>query len=63
MSKSRSVAAPRRGLLGRWNLVVLALALIVLVVGYLVLEGGHPGAAAALLVLGYCVLVPLGIAL
>lgn len=63
MSKSRLATAPRRGLLGRWNLIVLAVALIVLAIGYLVLDGGQPSLAAALLVLGYCVLIPLGIAL
>jgi hypothetical protein len=32
------------------------------VAGYAVLSAGHPSAAAVLLVLGYCVLFPLGIA-
>jgi hypothetical protein len=44
---------------------VLALAAAVgtLVAGYLLLLGGHPSAAAVLLVAGYCVLFPLAIAL
>jgi hypothetical protein len=55
--------APRRFLLTRRNLVILAAALAVLVAGYLTLAAGHASLAAALLVVGYCVLVPLGIAL
>jgi hypothetical protein len=34
-----------------------------LVAGYLVLAAGHASAAAVLLVVGYCVLFPLAIAL
>jgi len=54
---------PRRFVLARRNLIILALALVVLVAGYLTLRAGHPSAAAVILVLGYCVLFPLGIAL
>jgi hypothetical protein len=43
--------------------VILAAALLVLVVGYVTLAAGHASAAAAILVIGYCVLFPLGIAL
>jgi hypothetical protein len=50
------VLAPR-------NLIILALAVLVLVVGYLTLRAGYPSAAAVILVLGYCVLFPIGIAL
>lgn len=53
----------RRQALGRRNLVVLAAALAVLVAGYLLLRAGRPSAAAVLLVVGYCVLVPLAVAL
>ena len=53
----------RRFLLTRRNLILLAGAVVVLVAGYLTLAAGHPSAAAALLVLGYCVLFPVGIAL
>jgi hypothetical protein len=35
----------------------------VLVVGYLTLRAGYPSAAAVILVLGYCILFPIGIAL
>ncbi len=43
--------------------MVLGAALVTLGAGYAVLLAGHPSAAAVLLVLGYCVLLPLGIAL
>jgi hypothetical protein len=49
--------------LGKRNLVFLAAALLSLVAGYAVLMAGHASPAAVLLVLGYCVLFPLGIAL
>ena len=64
--RSHSAAAgssPRRFVLARRNLVILALALLLLIVGYLTLRAGHPSAAAVILVIGYCVLFPLGIAL
>ena len=64
--RSQSAAAgspPRRFVLARRNLVILALALLLLIVGYLTLRAGHPSAAAVILVIGYCVLFPLGIAL
>lgn len=50
-------------LLGRRNMILLAAAVLALILGYTVLSSGHPTAAAVLLVLGYCVLFPLGIAL
>jgi hypothetical protein len=50
-------------LLGRRNLILLAAAVLALILGYTVLSNGHPTAAAVLLVVGYCVLFPLGIAL
>ena len=53
----------RRFLLTRRNLFILAAAVVVLVAGYLTLAAGHASLAALLLVVGYCVLVPLGIAL
>ena len=52
-----------RPFLGRRNLILLAAAVASLVAGYAILSAGHPSAAAVLLVLGYCVLFPLGIAL
>ena len=45
------------------NYVLLAAAIVCLVVGYWLLSGGSTGAAPILLVLGYCVLFPLGLAL
>jgi hypothetical protein len=53
----------RRFLLTRRNLIILAGAVVVLAAGYLTLSAGHASAAAVLLVLGYCVLFPIGIAL
>jgi hypothetical protein len=54
---------PRRGLLRGRNVVVLLAALGCLVAGYLVLNAGAASLAAVLLVVGYCVLFPLAIAL
>ena len=55
--------AGRRGLLGRRNVLVLLAATLSLVAGYLTLQAGSASAGAILLVLGYCVLFPLAIAL
>ena len=55
--------SPRRGLLGRRNVIVLAAATGCLVLGYLALSSGAASLAAVLLVIGYCVLFPLAIAL
>jgi hypothetical protein len=43
--------------------MILGAAVLVLVAGYVTLSAGHASAAAVLLVIGYCVLVPVGIAL
>jgi hypothetical protein len=56
-------AAPRHYVLAPRNLIILALAVLVLVAGYLTLRAGYPSAAAVILVFGYCVLFPIGIAL
>ena len=48
--------------LGRKNLVILALGALSLVAGYLLLQSGSTTPASILLVLGYCVLVPVGLA-
>jgi hypothetical protein len=56
-------AGAKRFLLARRNLLILAAAIMVLVAGYLTLMAGHPSAAAVILVVGYCLLFPLGIAL
>jgi hypothetical protein len=63
MTAIRTASPPERAFLGRRNLILLAAAVASLVAGYAVLSAGHPSAAAVLLVLGYCVLFPLGIAL
>lgn len=62
-SRGAQPAPPRRFPLARRNLVLLAVALLVLAAGYLTLSAGHASLAAVMLVVGYCVLVPLGIAL
>lgn len=56
-------APPRHFVLAPRNLIILALAVLVLAAGYLTLRAGHPSAAAVILVLGYCILFPIGIAL
>jgi hypothetical protein len=56
-------APPRHFVLAPRNLIILALAVVVLIAGYLTLRAGYPSTAAVMLVLGYCVLFPIGIAL
>jgi hypothetical protein len=63
MSQTEFAQGGRRPLVGRRNLAVLAAALLALVAGYVLLAGGSTSVAAILLVLGYCVLFPLAIAL
>lgn len=59
-----SVTSGRPGFpLGRKNLVILTLGVLSLVAGYLLLQSGSTTPASILLVLGYCVLVPVGLAL
>lgn len=43
------------------SLLLIGAALVCIVAGYVVLSAGSASAAAVLLVLGYCVLLPLGI--
>ena len=62
MSNPRPSAPQRHFVLAPRNLVILAVAVLVLVVGYLTLQAGHASAAAVILVVGYCVLFPIGIA-
>lgn len=52
-----------RPFLGRKNVILLAAAVLSLAFGYLQLHNGGTTVAAGFLVLGYCVLFPLGIAL
>ena len=63
MASNEVKGGGRRGLLGRRNVVVLLAASACLVAGYLTLQAGAPSLAAVLLVVGYCVLFPLAIAL
>lgn len=63
MSNPGTRERKRRTPLGRRNIVLLGAALATVVLGYAVLQAGSPTLAAALLVLGYCVLFPVGIAL
>jgi hypothetical protein len=63
MASSEAGTTPRRGPLSRRNLLVLAAAVACLVAGYAVLGSGSASAGAVLLVVGYCVLFPLAIAL
>jgi hypothetical protein len=63
MSQTEFAEGARRAVLGPRNLLVLAAAVAVLVAGYMLLHAGSTSPAAVLLVLGYCVLFPLAIAL
>jgi hypothetical protein len=63
MASLEPSASGRRALLGRRNVVVLAAATVCLVAGYVTLDAGAASLAAVLLVVGYCVLFPLAIAL
>jgi hypothetical protein len=49
--------------LGRRNLVVLGAGVLCLALGYWLLNAGSTTPASILLVLGYCVLIPTGLAL
>jgi hypothetical protein len=60
-SDSKSTGAQLR--FGRRNVLLLGAAVVSLIVGYSWLHAGGTTGAAALLVLGYCILFPLGIAL
>ncbi|HEX2450202.1 MAG TPA: hypothetical protein VHJ69_03640 [Gemmatimonadales bacterium] len=53
----------RRAPLERRNLVILGAAVVTIAAGYALLQAGSSSLAAVLLVLGYCVLFPVGIAL
>jgi hypothetical protein len=63
MPSSDSTAPGRKLRFGPRNVILLGAAIISLVAGYIWLNAGGTTGAAALLVLGYCVLFPLGIAL
>ena len=57
------VGSPARLRFRTRNFVLLGAAVISLTVGYFLLAGGSTTVAPVLLVLGYCVLFPLGLAL
>jgi hypothetical protein len=63
MSQTEFAQGAKRPVLGRRNLIVLAAAVAALVLGYMLLLAGSTSPAALLLVIGYCVLFPLAIAL
>ncbi len=60
---SMKAGSPARLRFGPKNVVLLAAAVLSLIVGYVLLANGNVTAAPVLLVLGYCVLFPLGLAL
>ena len=62
MSQS-ALPSERPRVFGRRNLVLLAAGVVTLVAGYGLLASGSVDPAAALLVVGYCVLFPLALAL
>jgi len=63
MPQTEFAPGAKRAVLGRRNLAVLVAAIVALVAGYALLQAGSTSAAAVLLVIGYCVLFPLAIAL
>lgn len=63
MPSSDSTASGAKLRFGRRNVLLLGAAIVSLIVGYAWLHAGGTTGAAALLVLGYCILFPLGIAL
>jgi hypothetical protein len=63
MPSSDSPATGRQLRFGVRNVILLGAAIVSLIAGYVWLAAGSTTGAAALLVLGYCVLFPLGIAL
>ena len=60
---SEDGAEPQRLRFGRRNVLFLLAALVSLTVGYFLLSKGDTTLAPILLVAGYCVLFPLGLAL
>ncbi len=61
MPPTEPISVPPAALFSRRNLLLIAVALASIGAGYAVLLGGSPGAAAVLLVAGYCVLFPLAL--
>ncbi len=63
VSMSSRIRSHARLEFGRANVILLGSAVASLVVGYVLLAGGSTTLAPILLVLGYCVLFPAGLAL
>ncbi|MEP7324634.1 MAG: hypothetical protein ABI836_01685 [Gemmatimonadota bacterium] len=63
MAANQAPDGRSRPFLGARNYILLTAAVLSLALGYVLLHNGGTTVAAALLVLGYCVLFPLGIAL
>lgn len=63
MAKTQNTARTHTLHFGVKNVVVLAAGLAAITLGYVMLAGGSTVAAPLLLVLGYVVLIPLGIIL
>ena len=63
MAKTQNTAQTHTLHFGVRNVVVLAAGLAAITLGYVMLAGGSTVAAPLLLVLGYVVLIPLGIIL
>ena len=63
MATSTTSGRANGSALGRRNFLLLGAGILVLVAGYLLLSSGASSLAAAILVLGYLVLIPLGLAL
>ncbi|MEO5799425.1 MAG: hypothetical protein ABIZ70_09645 [Gemmatimonadales bacterium] len=61
MPSTDQVSVTPSTLFTRRNLLLIAVALASIGAGYAVLVSGSPGAAAVLLVAGYCVLFPLAL--
>jgi hypothetical protein len=61
MTGTNTPTARGKSPLAARSLIIIGIALASIIAGYMVLQAGHPSAAAVLLVLGYCVLLPLGI--
>lgn len=60
---SERTDSPAKLRFGRINVILLGAAILALVAGYLLLWKGDTTLAPVLLVAGYCVLFPLGLAL
>lgn len=60
-SSTRPTASEMRWPFGKRNYILLAIALVVIIAGYLALGMGSITLAPLLLVIGYCVLIPIAL--